>query len=72
MQLKLLDMEQMDIKHPHVVCGDLAEAVGQLGHQLLVLTGQEMKDIFCYPSAVQEPPSFSGRKWRGQGKVVPH
>ena len=59
-------------KHPHVLGGDVAEAVGELGHQLLVLTGQETEDVFCYPSAVQEAPSFSGRKWRRQGKVVPH
>lgn len=54
----------------YVVRGDLVEAVRELGHQVLIPTGQETVDLFCNPPIVQQALGGGGRQRRRERELV--
>lgn len=57
-------------EYPHVLGGDLVEALGQLGDKVVIPAGQETVDLLSNPPIVQQALGGGGRKRGRQGQLV--
>ena len=55
-----------------MLCGDLVEAVSQLGEQVVIPAGQQTVNLVRYPPIVQQTLSGGGGQRGGEGQLVQH